>query len=185
MDPIRNQGRTTVTAMAATQVAHTTIMLDRWCSFFSLSSLSVISSWSSQGSLVNSSTSTSYRNLTLEDSRRQKRWPESRRSRHQIGSCGGMAEIVIVSMKLQNRDWSIKVRLLQNRATAAAIFVLFNRYRFLNFPRIRLSLMMRQLFILPSSTFGFLLLSLLIANSLFYAVAKKKGTIHNIQPHTR
>lgn len=107
--------------MAATQVAHTTIMFDRWWSFFSFSSLSVISSWSSQGSLVNSSTSTSYRNLTLDDSRRQKRWPESRRSRHHIGSCGGMAEIVIVSMKLQNRDCSIKVRLLQNRA----IFVLF------------------------------------------------------------
>lgn len=78
--PMSNQGRRTVMASAAMQVAATsTALFDLWPP-------SVWSIRCSLGSFSNSRTSTSYRNRTLDASRRQNKRPESRRSRLQSGS---------------------------------------------------------------------------------------------------
>lgn len=99
--PIKSHGSTTTTT-AARHVAHTTSKFASrpLGSLLRGTMLSVITGWSSWGSLVNSSTSTSQRNFTLDDSRRQNICPEFRRSRHHTGSEGRLACIVMVSMRL-------------------------------------------------------------------------------------
>lgn len=99
--PIKSHGSATTT-MAARHVAHTTSKFASRPagSLLRGTTLSVITGWSSWGSLVNSSTSTSQRNFTLDDSRRQNMCPEFRRSRHHTGSEGRFACIVMLSIRL-------------------------------------------------------------------------------------
>lgn len=86
---MRNQGRKTVTAIAATQVAQTIIGWFIWLlNVLFKSPFTRISESYSVGSFSYSKTSTSQRNFTFDASRLQNKCPLSRLSKLQMGSVG-------------------------------------------------------------------------------------------------
>lgn len=90
LDPIINQGRSTVTAMAQIHVEMTTMGCEAVWSLNEWLNSPFDVKRSSSGSLTNSSTSTSHWNLTFDESLRQNIFPDtSSLSKHQMGSSSG------------------------------------------------------------------------------------------------